>query len=214
MAGRTRATAQSGRFLPARRWPRRTAGLAHRRQTSGGVGLRGASISMVKIQLLRSLSVEAKEETKNARNIHGRACSIQQWEAKAELNAGRETPIRFASGFPLGIASGCGRCGELASCGESRSRETLDSCGCGHAFHIIHPLCTGNLRCLWETWETGGVCLKREAGFSKTPDLHNRDLENRAGRSTRISSGSSDGFPLFQRELRVLLSFLLFFLLF
>jgi hypothetical protein len=63
-----------------------------------------------------------------------------------------------------------------------RSHETLDSCGCGHAFHIIHPLCIGKFALPVGDVGNRGSVLEGEAGFSKTPDLHNRDLENHAGR--------------------------------
>ena len=52
------------------------------------------------------------------------------------------------------------------------SRETLDSCRCGHAFHIIHFLSIGKSDLpVGDVGNRGSVC-EGKARFSKTPDPH------------------------------------------
>jgi hypothetical protein len=60
-------------------------------------------------------------------------------------------------------------------------RESLDSCGYGRALHTIQQVCTGRIAMPVGDVGNRGRVIEAISGFCKTPDTHNRDLENRAG---------------------------------
>jgi len=88
--------------------------------------------------------------------------------------------LRFESRFPLQFAR-LWKVWRACLLWRKCAHEPLDSCGCERAFHINPLVCTGGTATSVGAVGKRGSVIETRSWFSKTPDLHNLDLDNRAG---------------------------------